>query len=179
MYKFKNKGVGVPSSYMNNCIRPRVITLFSWPFASSKVATTYNNNKGILSTFELFKHLTSDNGKWSRSYNWTMVNTTPIIVNHLASHPNLEYQPHFCFSWLQHLMPLLGQNCLTVPTLWLIFTTRHFSSLRCWQNFREKHVQIRFQTVTKTPTQNQTSSQNQTWIKSCPFNTKVLPRAHY
>ncbi len=77
MYKFKNKRCGCAIwSYMNSCIRPRVITLFSWPLASSKVATTYNNNKGTLSTFELFKHLTFDNGKWGKNCNWTMVDTT-------------------------------------------------------------------------------------------------------
>ncbi len=62
-HKLKNKGVGVPSSYMSNCIRPRVVALLSWPFASSKVAIAYNNSKGIQSTFESFKHPTSDNGK--------------------------------------------------------------------------------------------------------------------
>jgi hypothetical protein len=61
-YKLKNKGVGVPSSYINNCIRLGVV-LLSWPFASSKAATINNNSKGTLSTFESFKHPTSNNGR--------------------------------------------------------------------------------------------------------------------
>jgi hypothetical protein len=61
-YKLK-KGVGVPSSYINNCIRLGVVVLLSWPFASSKAATINNNSKGTLSTFESFKHPTSNNGK--------------------------------------------------------------------------------------------------------------------
>jgi hypothetical protein len=62
-YKLKNKGVGVPSSYVNNCIKPRVVVLLSWPFASSEVATTNNNSKGTLSSLESLKHPTSNSGR--------------------------------------------------------------------------------------------------------------------
>ncbi len=47
-YKLKNKGVGVPSSYLSNCIRPEVVALLSWPFASSKAVAADNSSKGTL-----------------------------------------------------------------------------------------------------------------------------------
>jgi catalase (peroxidase I) len=50
-YKLKNKDVGVPSSYLSNCIRPGVVTLLSWPYAFSKVVVVDNSNKGILQDF--------------------------------------------------------------------------------------------------------------------------------
>jgi hypothetical protein len=61
--------VGVPSSYLSNFIRLGVVALFSWPSTSSKVATTDNDIKGILSTLESFKHPTFDNGRSGRNYN--------------------------------------------------------------------------------------------------------------
>jgi hypothetical protein len=68
--------VGVPSSYLNNCIRPRVVALLSCLSASSKVKLADNNSKGTFSTLESLKHPTSNNGKWGRSYNWTTANAT-------------------------------------------------------------------------------------------------------
>jgi hypothetical protein len=62
-YKLNNKGVGVPSSYVNNCTKLIVVVLLSCPFTYSKYATTNNNSKGTLSTFESFKHPTSNNGR--------------------------------------------------------------------------------------------------------------------
>ncbi len=44
----KNKGEGVPSSYLSNCIRPGVVALLSWPSASSKAEATDNSSKGTL-----------------------------------------------------------------------------------------------------------------------------------
>jgi hypothetical protein len=90
-YKLKNKGVGVPSSYLSNCIRLGLVALFSWPSTSSKVATANNNSKGILSTLESFKHPTFDNGGETEATIGQQQTLHPIKVNHLVGHPNLEH----------------------------------------------------------------------------------------
>jgi len=55
--------MGVPSSYLSNCIRLGVFASLSWLFASSKVAAAYNSSKRTISTLESFKHPTFNNGK--------------------------------------------------------------------------------------------------------------------